>query len=109
MSRVSDTPHFVYVLWRETGRRFYIGISQTRKCERSSTTRAASKVGASDIVLGRSSSNEEHPDYTSARKREIELKAQKGGRDFFAKTGLDPSRFGRQQSRQARSVVQIHP
>jgi hypothetical protein len=28
MSPASDPPHFVYVLWSETGRRFYIGISQ---------------------------------------------------------------------------------
>ena len=39
--------------------------------------------------------SEQHPDYRSARKRENELKAQKGGRGFFVKTGLDPKRFGR--------------
>jgi predicted GIY-YIG superfamily endonuclease len=38
---------------------------------------------------------EKHPDYTSAKKRENELKAQKSGRGFFEKTGLDPKSFGR--------------
>jgi len=38
---------------------------------------------------------EAHPDYTSARRRENDLKAQKGGKGLFAKTGLDPGRFGR--------------
>jgi len=27
MSRVSGKPHFTYVLWRATGRRFYVGVS----------------------------------------------------------------------------------
>jgi hypothetical protein len=35
------------------------------------------------------------PSYTEARRRELELKSQKGGKGFFAKTGLDPTRFGR--------------
>jgi predicted GIY-YIG superfamily endonuclease len=39
--------------------------------------------------------SELHPGYRAARKRELELKAQKSGKGFFLKTGLDPKRFGR--------------
>jgi hypothetical protein len=33
--------------------------------------------------------------YTAAQKRELQLKAHKGGRGFFLTTGLPPEQFGR--------------
>jgi putative endonuclease len=96
MSPVLDTPHFVYVLWSETGRRFYIGISQNPEVREEQHNSGSFKSWSKRYRPWSIVFKEEHPDYTSARKREIELKAQKGGRGFFIKTGLDPSRFDRQ-------------
>jgi putative endonuclease len=95
MSRVSDKPYFVYVLWSTSGACFYIGISEnppTREEQHNSGTfKSWSKRYRPWTLVF----DEQHPDYRSARKREIELKRQKGGKGFFAKTGLDPKRFGR--------------
>jgi hypothetical protein len=37
---------------------------------------------------------ETYPSYNLARKRELELKAKKGGIGFYLKTGLDPKKYG---------------
>src|SRR5437870_3182010 len=95
MSRVSNRPYFLYVLWSASARRCYIGISEApanRLQQHNSgefggwTTRYRPWT----LVV-----SEEYPTYAEARHRELELKAQKGGKGFFAKTGLDPDRFGR--------------
>jgi len=95
MSRVSDKPYFVYILWTEAGRRFYIGISEDplHRLEQHNSedgTGWTKKHRPWILVL-----TEEYPAYSSARRRELELKAQKGGAGFFAKLGLDPTGFGR--------------
>ncbi len=95
MSRVSDKPYFVYVLWSAFGKRFYIGISEEppHRLEQHNIGDLAGwtkRYRPWELVL-----TERHPRYAEARRRELELKAQKGGRGFFVKTGLDPSRFGR--------------
>ena len=95
MSRVSGKPYFVYVLWSASGSCFYIGISENppvREGQHSAGTFKSwtKRYRPWTLVL-----SEQHPDYRSARKREIELKAQKGGKGFFEKTALDPAVFGR--------------
>ena len=95
MSRVSDKPYFVYVLWSVSGRRFYIGISEDppRRLEQHNAGKIAGWTKRHrpwELVF-----TESHPDYGSARRRELELKAQKGGKGLFAKTRLDPRRFDR--------------
>ena len=39
----------------------------------------------------------EYQDYSQARKREMELKRQKGGEKFYQMTGLQPEDFPRGQ------------
>jgi putative endonuclease len=95
MSRVSDKPYFVYVLWSVSGARFYIGISddpehrleQHNSGEFRSWTRRHRPWQIVHVEV--------YATYAEARAREIELKAQKSGTGFFRKTGLDPDRFGR--------------
>ena len=94
MSRVSGKPYYVYILWSSRAGCFYIGISenpQRRLAQHNFSRRGWSTRDAPwELVY-----TERLPDYRSARLRETELKAQKGGRGFFQKTGLDPSRFSR--------------
>jgi len=94
VSRVSGKPFFVYVLWSVSGRRFYIGVSEDP--EHRIIQHNSQSVGWTArhrpwrLVLV-----ERHPDYRTARQREMFLKAQKGGRGFFQATGLDPGDFPR--------------
>jgi len=95
MSRVSDKPYFVYILWSDVGCRFYIGISEDplhRLEQHNSTDGAAWTKRHLPWILVKT---EEYTTYAAARRRELELKAQKGGTGFFAKLGLDPARYGR--------------
>jgi putative endonuclease len=93
MSRVSDKPYFVYVLWSPSARRFYVGISEEpteRLAQHNSSdlTKWTKRYRPWELVL-----TELYSNYGTARKRELELKKQKGGNGFFLKTGLDPLRF----------------
>jgi len=95
MARLSGKPYFVYVLWSASGRRFYIGISEDpshRLQQHNSGNFAAwtKRYRPWELVFA-----EMHPSYSDARRRELELKAQKGGRGFFEQTGFDPARFAR--------------
>jgi putative endonuclease len=95
MSRVSDKPYFVYVLWSESRERFYIGVAEDpdhRLEQHNSTQRRHWTVRFRPWRLVY---RELQPDFTTARRRENELKKQKGGIGFFEKTGLDPELFGR--------------
>ena len=95
MSRVSNQIYFVYVLWSASGRCFYIAISDNPPTREEQHNRGTFKSWSKRHRPWTVVFTEKHPDYRSARKREIELKAQKGGRGFFVKTGLDPELFGR--------------
>ena len=95
MSRISGKPYFVYVLWSNSAARFYIGISDNPPTRVEQHNSAKFRSWSKRYRPWTLVFSEQHPDYGSARKRENELKAQKGGRGFFAKTGLDPERFGR--------------
>ena len=93
MSRVSGKPYFVYVLWSPSGRRFYIGISEDpeNRLEQHNSTEGrgwSARHRPWTLVY-----TEKCSDYTTAKKRENELKKQKGGNGFFEKTGLDPALF----------------
>jgi putative endonuclease len=95
MPRVSGKPYFLYILWSVPGKRFYIGISDNpeRRLEQhnSPNQRGWTRRYQPWTLIYR----EEHADYGSARRRENELKAQKGGVGLFLKTGLNPEQFRR--------------
>ena len=95
MSRVSGKAYFVYVLWSASARKFYIGISEDPTVRLLQHNSGVSKWTARhapwEIVHV-----EQHENYSSARKRELLLKRQKGGTGFYTLTGLDPVRFARQ-------------
>ena len=95
MSRVSNKPYFVYVLWSDSGHRFYIGISENPAGRLAQHNAAQNSGWTSRYQPWQLVFSESHPDYTSARRRENELKMQKGGRGFFMKTGIDAARFER--------------
>ncbi len=94
MSRVSGKPYFVYVLWSEAAGRFYTGISENpaKRLEQHNSGRL--KGWTTRFRPWQLIQSEEFPDYAAARRRENQLKAQKGGRGFFSKTGIDSARFG---------------
>lgn len=90
MSRVSDKPYFVYILWSPSASRFYIGISEDPEIRLLQHNAGGSKWTARHMpwepVLV-----ELYVKYSEARKREILLKKQKGGSGFFAISTLQPS------------------
>jgi predicted GIY-YIG superfamily endonuclease len=94
MSRVSGKPYFVYILWSEGGRRFYIGISEDIS-HRLSTHNEGRSRWTARYVPWTLVYQEAHSDYWSARLRENELKRQKGGDGFYRLTGLNRSQFHR--------------
>jgi putative endonuclease len=92
MSRVSNKPYFLYILWSVSAFRFYIGISEDPSLRLTKHNTGLSKWTAKympwEMALVESYGN-----YTDARKRELLLKKQKGGAGFYRLTGLEPSRF----------------
>jgi len=95
MSRVSDKPHFVYVFWSESGSCFYIGLSENPSYRLEQHNSGKYRGWTHRYIPWKIVFTEQHPNYRSARRRELELKRQKGGKGFFAKPGLDPKQFGR--------------
>jgi len=93
MSRVANKPYFVYVLWSASGRCFYIGVAEDPDRRLAQHNRPIGKHWTVRFRPWTIVHRERQPNFTSARRRELELKRQKGGNGFFAKTGLDPSRF----------------
>jgi putative endonuclease len=94
-SRVSGKHYFVYILWSASGKRFYIGISESVEARLEQHNSGALPGWTTRYRPWALVFIEEYPSYRDARRRELELKAQKGGAGFFAKTGLDPTDFGR--------------
>src|SRR5690242_15793718 len=92
MSRVSNKPYFLYILWSAPARKFYIGISEEPASRLAQHNQGLSKWTSRhrpwDLVHV-----EPYANYAEARKREIALKKQKGGAGFYALTGLNPARF----------------
>jgi len=89
-----NQPYFVYVLWSERGRRFYVGLSEDPEKRLNQHNTAWSGWTARHqpwrLVNFKKCGN-----YREARKYEIELKAQKLGRGFFSRTGLRPEEYSR--------------
>ncbi|MBI1737669.1 MAG: GIY-YIG nuclease family protein [Acidobacteria bacterium] len=94
MSRVSDKPYFVYVLWSASAFRFYIGISENPQ-QRLSQHNVGQSFWTSRYRPWTLIHIERFSDYRGARMREIQLKRQKSGQNFFRLTGLDPKDFKR--------------
>jgi len=45
MSRVSDKPYFVYVLWSKSASRFYIGISESPEIRSAAISQQGHAIG----------------------------------------------------------------
>jgi putative endonuclease len=86
MSRVSNKPYFVYVIWSNAARRFYVGISENpaRRLNQHNAglSRWSAKFGPWRLVH-----TEAFRNFTGARKRELQLKKQKGGKGFYTLVG----------------------
>ncbi len=98
MSRVSGKPYFVYVLWSASARRFYIGISEN-PAKRVEQHNRSQRGWSARYAPWRLVYSEEHGGYSTAKRRELQMKAQKGGDGFWKITGLDPAQFSRSLSR----------
>ena len=92
MSRVSDKPYFVYVLWSETGRCFYSGISENPQV-RLQQHNQSGRGWTSRYAPWRLVYTERACNYRAAREQELGLKAKKRGVGFWMATGLDPTHF----------------
>jgi putative endonuclease len=94
MSRVWGRRYFVYVLWGQSARRIYVGVSEspTQRLNQHNEGRKGWTSRYRPWVLVHSERSE---NFREARKREIELESQKSGKAFFLRTGLDPERFSR--------------
>ena len=92
MSRVSGRAYYVYVLWSPRARRFYIGLSenpQKRLAQHNQSGRGwTDRYAPWQLVYTQCCGN-----YSLARQRELQLKAQKHGDGFWTATGLDPLHF----------------
>ncbi len=86
MSRVSGKPYFAYILWSASGRRFYIGISEDPSHRLEQHNSEISKW-TKRYVPWKLVHVELFQDYGEARKREIQLKRQKGGKGFYKLLG----------------------
>jgi putative endonuclease len=94
MSRVSGKPYFVYVLWSQTARCFYVGISEDpehRLRQHNESLRGWTARHRPWVLVH----VEQCADFRDARRKELALKKQKGGAGFYQLTGLDPQRFSR--------------
>jgi len=76
MSRVSGKPYFVYVLWSPSGHRFYTGISEDPQHRTDQHNQGISRWTAR-YRPWEFAHVERFNTYTDARKRELQLKAQK--------------------------------
>jgi putative endonuclease len=92
MSRVSGKAYYVYVLWSPRAGRFYVGLSenpQGRLTQHNQSGRGwTARHAPWQLVY-----SEGYENYSLAKRRELQLKAQKHGNGFWTATGLDPGRF----------------
>ena len=91
-------PYWTYVLWSNSGERFYIGVTDDvpRRLQEHNT--GVSKwtqryAGSWQLIW-----QQQFPTLGEARSLENLLKRQKGGQGFFQHTGLDPAIFRRSSS-----------
>ena len=88
MAEVSHKKYFVYVLWSDSGHRFYIGSSESVEQRLAQHNNGKSRwtkryAGSWKLVWQR-----EFDSIGNARKYETLLKHQKKGNGFFRLTGL---------------------
>jgi putative endonuclease len=92
MPLVSGKAYYVYVIWSPRARRFYIGLSenpQGRLAQHNQSGRGwTARHAPWQLVYSECCEN-----YSLAKRRELQLKAQKHGCGFWTLTGLDPARF----------------
>jgi len=92
MSRVTSKAYFLCVLWSPSGRLFYIGISENPQKRLEQHNEGISRWTARHrpwLLVH----EERFENYRQARVREVELKKQKGGQNFFKMTGIAAQRF----------------
>ncbi|MBT3293772.1 MAG: GIY-YIG nuclease family protein [Verrucomicrobia bacterium] len=93
--RSSDPkPHYVYILWSETGLCFYKGVTVDIPHRLAQHNGGESKWTKRHAGTWRLVWHREFPSLGDARKFENRLKKQKGGKGFWGLTGLDPECFG---------------
>src|SRR5712691_5406519 len=92
MSRVSGKSYYVYVLWSPRAERFYIGISENPQ-RRLEQHNCAGRGWTARHAPWQLVHSELYDYYSLAKRRELQLKAQKRGDGFWTATGLDPARF----------------
>jgi predicted GIY-YIG superfamily endonuclease len=84
----TSKPYTVYILWSDEGNRFYIGVTADVKHRltqhNAGDSRWTKRYAGTWVLLWQ----EICPDLSAARKLESELKRQKSGQGFFARTGL---------------------
>ena len=85
MSRVSDKPYFLYVLWSPSAQRFYIGVNESLTARLEQHNSGTFAGWTKRHRPWRLVFSETHSNYAEARHRELDLKAQKGGTGFFAR------------------------
>ena len=95
MSRITGKRYFVYVLWSDASGRFYTGISENPAQRLQQHNSGELKGWTARFRPWEIIHTEEFADYAAARRRENELKAQKGGKGFFLKTGINPAQYRR--------------
>ena len=83
----------VYILWSDTGKRFYTGLTENPAIRLKQHNDGQSKwtkryAGSWTIVW-----QQKFESLSEARRFENKLKRQKGGNGFWVLTGLDPTQF----------------
>src|SRR5947208_2113358 len=110
MSRVSDKPYLLYILWSASAQRCYSTIinSMNELLEHHNSGNFDDRTKRHrpwTVVFSEAYSN-----YAEARRRELDLNSQKGCADFFAQPSLPTRRSSDLVGLiTQRSVVQIHP
>jgi putative endonuclease len=95
MSLEPEKPYFVYILWTDTGRRFYTGVTEDIPHRLTQHNRGESKWTKRYAGTWTLTWHQKFDSLSEARKFENLLKKQKGGAGFWKMTGLDPADFGK--------------
>ena len=86
-------PYHVYIIWSDTGHRFYIGVTEDVGRRLRDHNAGISKWTKRYAGTWRLVWQQPSPSLSEARVLENWLKRQKGGRGFWQRTGLDRQVF----------------
>jgi len=86
-------PYYVYILWSDSGHRFYIGVSEDIAARLGQHNAGVSKWTKRYAGTWRPVWHQQCASLGDARKLENWLKRQKGGIGFWQRTGLDRDAF----------------